>query len=136
MDKNSIFELKEKSHSKKTELLIKKRMFDWATELASRELPQDSVQQRELLQHIYKLHGDALYEKKLYDNALSIYILPHACWLRVFRLSLHLNPSASRRVSLAMRVRCAVSFIAIALGLALGCYGTYLSVRGMVAHKQ
>ena len=74
MDKNSIFELKEKSHSKKTELLIKKRMFDWATELATRELPNESVQQRELLQHIYKLHGDALYEKKLYDNALSIYM--------------------------------------------------------------
>ena len=49
-------------------------MFDWATELAQRELPQDSIAQRELLQHIYKLHGDALYEKKLFDNALTTYM--------------------------------------------------------------
>ena len=47
------------------DVLVKKRMFEWAAEVAlsSKAAP-------EITSEIYRQHGDALFEKRAYDQAI------------------------------------------------------------------
>eukprot|EP00397_Hematodinium_sp_SG-2012_P004076 GEMP01004087.1.p1 GENE.GEMP01004087.1~~GEMP01004087.1.p1 ORF type:complete len:914 (+),score=208.06 GEMP01004087.1:66-2744(+) len=68
-DTNAIFELKEKSVGKQITMLQNKRMFELAAEIATREnLPKEDIA------NIYSLHGDLLYEKRAFDQALAVYM--------------------------------------------------------------
>mmetsp|Transcript_40965 Transcript_40965/g.92105 ORF Transcript_40965/g.92105 Transcript_40965/m.92105 type:complete len:934 (+) Transcript_40965:110-2911(+) len=63
-----LFELREKGLTERLDILVKKRMFEWAEQIglhggASAELSAD----------IYRQHGDALFEKRAYDQALAVY---------------------------------------------------------------
>jgi len=63
-----LFELREKELSEQLNILVKKRMFEWAAEIGTRSgAPAESVSD------IYRQHGDALFEKRAYDQALAIY---------------------------------------------------------------
>lgn len=67
-----------------------------------------------------------------FANSLSIYILPHVCWLRTFagaRARARLRGPTPRRAGLQL----VVSMVAIGIGLALAVYGTYSSVAAMIA---
>eukprot|EP00913_Durusdinium_trenchii_P026703 g25052.t2 len=63
-----LFELQEKPLSERLDVLVKKRMFEWAAEVAltSNGAPEVTAE-------IYRQHGDALFEKRAYDQALQIY---------------------------------------------------------------
>eukprot|EP00440_Ansanella_granifera_P064033 gb/GFBE01069423.1/.p1 GENE.gb/GFBE01069423.1/~~gb/GFBE01069423.1/.p1 ORF type:complete len:731 (+),score=200.95 gb/GFBE01069423.1/:1-2193(+) len=63
-----LFELREKPLAERLDILIKKRMFEWAAEVA---LKSDAAP--EVTADIYRQHGDALFEKRAYDQALAIY---------------------------------------------------------------
>eukprot|EP00920_Eleutheroschizon_duboscqi_P036460 GHVT01087860.1.p1 GENE.GHVT01087860.1~~GHVT01087860.1.p1 ORF type:complete len:751 (+),score=193.58 GHVT01087860.1:297-2549(+) len=64
-----LFELKAKPITERLNLLIRKRLFDWAAELSIKE-----AQPMAVTQEVYRLHGDWLYEKKTFDQALQFYI--------------------------------------------------------------
>ncbi|CAD7939491.1 unnamed protein product [Amoebophrya sp. A120] len=66
---NHVFQLQEKPKAEQIDVLTKKRMFDWAAIVVEREQLDTAT-----LCHVYKLHGDALYEKRLYDQALQQYM--------------------------------------------------------------
>mmetsp|Transcript_806 Transcript_806/g.1205 ORF Transcript_806/g.1205 Transcript_806/m.1205 type:complete len:952 (-) Transcript_806:33-2888(-) len=68
-DSNTVlFELCEKDLSEQLDILVKKRMFEWAAEIALR-----SNASSENIADIYRQHGDALFEKRAYDQALAVY---------------------------------------------------------------
>ena len=67
--RGGLFRLREKPKSEQVQLLLRKRMFDWAAKLAEREnLPAADMRE------ICRAHGDALFEKRLYDQALTVYM--------------------------------------------------------------
>jgi len=81
-DSNTVlFELREKELSEQLDILVKKRMFEWASEVA--RLGEAPSQARA---EIYRQHGDALFEKRAYDQALTIY-------MKTVDLKLPLEPS-------------------------------------------
>eukprot|EP00930_Biecheleria_cincta_P012720 TRINITY_DN11700_c0_g1_i1.p1 TRINITY_DN11700_c0_g1~~TRINITY_DN11700_c0_g1_i1.p1 ORF type:complete len:963 (-),score=174.62 TRINITY_DN11700_c0_g1_i1:574-3081(-) len=63
-----LFELREKPLAERLDTLVKKRMFEWAAEVA---LKSDAAP--EVVSDIYRQHGDALFEKRAYDQALAVY---------------------------------------------------------------
>lgn len=69
-DSNTVlFELREKDLGERTDSLVERRFFDWASEIALQEgAPKESVAE------VYRLHGDAFYEKRDYHKALEIYM--------------------------------------------------------------
>jgi amino acid permease len=81
--------------------------------------------------------GDFLALQGAFANSLSIYILPHVCWLRTFAFApAAADGGATLKLSGAppsyFVARCAVSCAVIALGLTLAVYGTYSSIIGML----
>lgn len=81
-DSNTVmFELREKELSEQLDILVKKRMFEWAAELAVQggASPKASAE-------IYKEHGDALFGKRAHDQALAVY-------MKAVDLGLPLEPS-------------------------------------------
>eukprot|EP00435_Cladocopium_sp_Y103_P060326 s1285_g22.t1 len=76
-----LFELREKPLTERLDVLVKKRMFEWAAEVAltSKAAPEVTAE-------IYRQHGDALFEKRAYDQALQIYS-------KTVELGLPLEPS-------------------------------------------
>mmetsp|Transcript_68179 Transcript_68179/g.134654 ORF Transcript_68179/g.134654 Transcript_68179/m.134654 type:complete len:952 (-) Transcript_68179:67-2922(-) len=68
-DSNTVlFELREKDLTEQLDILVKKRMFEWAAETALRGGAAPSA-----AAEIYRQHGDALFEKRAYDQALAVY---------------------------------------------------------------
>lgn len=69
-DSNTVlFELHEKDLAERTDSLVERRFFDWASEIALQEgAPKENVAE------VYRLHGDAFYEKRDYHKALEIYM--------------------------------------------------------------
>ncbi|CAD7958779.1 unnamed protein product [Amoebophrya sp. A25] len=69
---DQLFQLREKPKTEQIDVLLKKRMFDWAAILVK------DVQQQEVgpasMCEIYRLHGDALFEKRMYEQALAVYM--------------------------------------------------------------
>lgn len=63
-----LFDLREKPLTERLDVLVKKRMFEWAAEVALK-----NVAPAEVTADIYRQHGDALFEKRAYDQALAIY---------------------------------------------------------------
>mmetsp|Transcript_49382 Transcript_49382/g.147482 ORF Transcript_49382/g.147482 Transcript_49382/m.147482 type:complete len:934 (+) Transcript_49382:102-2903(+) len=81
-DSNTVlFELREKELSEQLDILVKKRMFEWAADIA--RLGDAPAETRA---EIYRQHGDALFEKRAYDQALTVYT-------RTVDLKLPLEPS-------------------------------------------
>lgn len=81
-DSNTVlFELREKDLSEQLDILVKKRMFEWAAEIG---LTNGATP--ESIADIHKLHGDALFEKRAYDQALAVYT-------KTIDLGLPLEPS-------------------------------------------
>ena len=76
-----LFQLKAKPMQEQIQILLKKRMFEWAAEIAIR-----GGYGREATADIYRQHGDSLYEKRAYDSALAIYA-------KTVELALPLEPS-------------------------------------------
>ena len=80
--------------------------------------------------------GDFLALQGAFANSLSIYILPHACWLRTFALpaaaAMANAPKLSGPLPTCFAAKCAVSCTVVALGLMLAVYGTYASVAAML----
>jgi len=76
-----LFELHEKPLSEQLDILVKKRMFEWAAEIAVKggAAPETTAD-------IYRRHGDALFEKRAYDQALAVY-------MKTVDLGLPLEPS-------------------------------------------
>lgn len=68
-DCGKLFKLQEKPKSEQLEVLARKRLFEWAAILVEKESLDTAAMCR-----IYKLHGDALYEKRMYDHALQVYL--------------------------------------------------------------
>lgn len=63
-----LFELREKELPEQLDILVKKRMFEWAAEIALQGgAPAEATAE------IYRQHGDALFEKRAYDQALAVY---------------------------------------------------------------
>lgn len=76
-----LFELREKELPQQLDILLKKRMFEWAADIGLREgSPSETIAD------IYRQHGDALFEKRAYDQALAVYI-------KTVELGLPLEPS-------------------------------------------
>lgn len=63
-----LFELREKELSERLDILVKKRMFEWAAEVGLQ-----GAAAPETIADIYRQHGDALFEKRGYDQALAVY---------------------------------------------------------------
>eukprot|EP00929_Paragymnodinium_shiwhaense_P090790 TRINITY_DN50899_c0_g1_i1.p1 TRINITY_DN50899_c0_g1~~TRINITY_DN50899_c0_g1_i1.p1 ORF type:complete len:959 (+),score=317.64 TRINITY_DN50899_c0_g1_i1:203-3079(+) len=63
-----LFELREKELPEQLDVLIKKRMFEWAAEVGIQ-----GGASAETICDIYRQHGDALFEKRAYDQALAVY---------------------------------------------------------------
>jgi len=81
-DGNSVlFELREKPLEERLDVLVRKRMFEWAAEVA---LSCNAAP--EVTADIYRQHGDALFEKRAYDQALGVYV-------KTVELGLPLEPS-------------------------------------------
>lgn len=79
--------------------------------------------------------GDFLALQGAFANSLSIYILPHACWLRTFALPSVTDGELCGSRSTPPRyfaLRCAISCTVIALGVLLAVYGTYSSIFAML----
>ncbi|CDJ49386.1 Vacuolar membrane protein, related [Eimeria brunetti] len=68
-DSNVLFDVKEKSFNERLSILLRKRLFNWAAEVAL----QDN-QPQQVLQEVYRLHGDWLYSKNMPDRAVEMYI--------------------------------------------------------------
>jgi len=63
-----LFELREKELPEQLDVLLKKRMFEWAAEVGLQcGAPAETICD------IYRQHGDALFEKRAYDQALAVY---------------------------------------------------------------
>ncbi|CEM18634.1 unnamed protein product [Vitrella brassicaformis CCMP3155] len=69
-----LLELREKDIAERLDILVKKRLFEWATEVALRE-----HQPREVLQEVHRLHGDWLYDKRAFDQAIQVYTKTIGC---------------------------------------------------------
>ncbi|PHJ17826.1 vacuolar protein sorting 11 carboxy-terminal protein, partial [Cystoisospora suis] len=67
--KNLLIELREKSFDDRLNILLRKRLFDWAEEIVLKDRQPNST-----LQEVYRLHADWLYEKRMFDKALRMYI--------------------------------------------------------------
>jgi len=68
-DSNTVlFELREKELADRLEILVNRRMFEWAAEIGLQ-----GGEPAEGVAEIYRLHGDALFEKRAYDQALAVY---------------------------------------------------------------
>eukprot|EP00928_Gymnodinium_smaydae_P015516 TRINITY_DN15739_c0_g1_i3.p1 TRINITY_DN15739_c0_g1~~TRINITY_DN15739_c0_g1_i3.p1 ORF type:complete len:767 (-),score=132.22 TRINITY_DN15739_c0_g1_i3:64-2364(-) len=76
-----LFELREKELQEQLDVLVKKRMFEWAAEVGLR-----AGAPTETICDIYRQHGDALFEKRAYDQALAVY-------MKTVDLGLPLEPS-------------------------------------------
>ncbi|CAE7683870.1 VPS11, partial [Symbiodinium pilosum] len=76
-----LFELREKPLEERLDVLVQKRMFEWAAEVA---LSCNAAP--EVTADLYRQHGDALFEKRAYDQALSVYV-------KTVELGLPLEPS-------------------------------------------
>ncbi|CAK0852134.1 unnamed protein product, partial [Prorocentrum cordatum] len=76
-----LFELREKALPEQLDILLKKRMFEWAAEVAIQ-----GGSPGETVADIYRQHGDALFEKRAYDQALVVYA-------KTIGLGLPLEPS-------------------------------------------
>eukprot|EP00971_Amphidinium_carterae_P244792 4860267-Amphidinium_carterae.1 len=63
-----IFELKEKEMSDQIGILVNERMFEWAAAVGLRDSASS-----ETVADIYRQHGDALFDKQSYDQALAVY---------------------------------------------------------------
>lgn len=75
------FELQEKPLAEQLKILVSKRMFEWAASIAlQRGAPGEATAD------IYKQHGDALFTKRAYDQALDVY-------MKTVDLGLPLEPS-------------------------------------------
>eukprot|EP00921_Rhytidocystis_pertsovi_P000597 GHVQ01001074.1.p1 GENE.GHVQ01001074.1~~GHVQ01001074.1.p1 ORF type:complete len:900 (+),score=59.45 GHVQ01001074.1:388-3087(+) len=61
-------ELDEKDITERLDVLIRKRLFEWAREMATVE-----QQPEEILQEIYRVQADWLYDKHNYDQAVEVY---------------------------------------------------------------
>lgn len=76
-----LFELREKSLTEQLDILVKKRMFEWAAEIALQGgAPPETTAD------IYRMHGDSFFEKRAYDQALAVY-------MKTVDLGLPLEPS-------------------------------------------
>lgn len=76
-----LFELREKSLPEQLEILVQKRMFEWAAEIALQGgAPPETTAE------IYRMHGDSFFEKRAYDQALAVY-------MKTVDLGLPLEPS-------------------------------------------
>ncbi|PFH38740.1 hypothetical protein BESB_010820 [Besnoitia besnoiti] len=67
--RNLLFELREKGFCDRLNILLRKRLFDWAADIVLQE-----GQPKSTLQEVYRVHADWLYEKRIFDKALRIYI--------------------------------------------------------------
>ncbi|CDJ43024.1 hypothetical protein, conserved [Eimeria tenella] len=68
-DCNVLFDVKEKSFDERLSILLRKRLFNWAAEVAIQD-----HQPQQVLQEVYRLHGDWLYSKNMPDKAVEMYI--------------------------------------------------------------
>ncbi|CBZ53300.1 conserved hypothetical protein [Neospora caninum Liverpool] len=66
---SSLFELREKGFGDRLNILLRKRLFDWAADIVLQE-----GQPKSTLQEVYRVHADWLYEKRVFDKALRMYI--------------------------------------------------------------
>eukprot|EP00922_Rhytidocystis_sp_ex-Travisia-forbesii_P013383 GHVS01020063.1.p1 GENE.GHVS01020063.1~~GHVS01020063.1.p1 ORF type:complete len:1042 (+),score=160.48 GHVS01020063.1:193-3318(+) len=66
--KNVIYELEEKSIAERLDVFTRKRLFEWAAEAARQE-----SQPVEVVQEIYRVQADWLYEKRSYEAAMLVY---------------------------------------------------------------
>eukprot|EP00922_Rhytidocystis_sp_ex-Travisia-forbesii_P035960 GHVS01053362.1.p1 GENE.GHVS01053362.1~~GHVS01053362.1.p1 ORF type:complete len:1031 (-),score=90.11 GHVS01053362.1:186-3278(-) len=66
--KNVIYELEEKTIAERLDVFIRKRLFEWAAEAARQE-----DQPVEVVQEIYRVQADWLYEKRSYEQAMHVY---------------------------------------------------------------
>ncbi|KFG55518.1 hypothetical protein TGFOU_230220A, partial [Toxoplasma gondii FOU] len=64
-----LFELREKGIGDRLNILLRKRLFDWAADIVIQE-----GQPKSTLQEVYRVHADWLYEKRALDKALRMYI--------------------------------------------------------------
>ncbi|KEP59880.1 UNVERIFIED_CONTAM: hypothetical protein HHA_230220 [Hammondia hammondi] len=64
-----LFELREKAFGDRLNILLRKRLFDWAADIVIQE-----GQPKSTLQEVYRVHADWLYEKRALDKALRMYI--------------------------------------------------------------
>lgn len=81
-DSNTVmFELREKDLSERLDILLKKRQFEWAAEVALQ-----CGASGETVADIYRQHGENLFEKRNYDQALAVY-------MKTIDLGLPLEPS-------------------------------------------
>ncbi|KAK1937670.1 hypothetical protein X943_003777 [Babesia divergens] len=63
-----LFELREKSIHERVQILIRKRLFDWAINMATAEQRPDAE-----CEEIHKIHANWLYEKGHFDAAIESY---------------------------------------------------------------
>lgn len=68
-ENNVLFDVKEKSFDERLSILLRKRLFNWAAEVAIRD-----EQPQQVVQEVYRLHGDWLYSKNMLDKAVDMYI--------------------------------------------------------------
>lgn len=68
-ENNVLFDVKEKSFDERLSILLRKRLFNWAAEVAIQD-----HQPQQVLQEVYRLHGDWLYSKNMPEKAVDMYI--------------------------------------------------------------
>ncbi|CDJ59945.1 hypothetical protein, conserved [Eimeria maxima] len=78
-DSNVLFDMKEKSFNERLSILLRKRLFNWAAEVALQDRQPQQVLQLRLLQEVYRLHGDWLYSKNMPERAVEMYIKTIGC---------------------------------------------------------
>ncbi|XP_026191964.1 vacuolar protein sorting-associated protein 11 homolog [Cyclospora cayetanensis] len=68
-ENNVLFDVKEKSFDERLCILLRKRLFNWAAEVTIKD-----HQPQQVLQEVYRLHGDWLYSKNMPEKAVEMYI--------------------------------------------------------------